>query len=236
MVTAPSSFLTFPAVSLPEELTDWAESHKATITRLTAAVCQKPGLNEHSLWELIAAEFSPEWELARRRLLRAEAQVKDAMRPENRPLGLIGKALHSDEINHITRLHNIALTGFTVINEDLRADAPLAELLAALRAHQQTLQQSTGVTQGLMKMTAEFDAAVSGMPAETPETPAAHAAFGKAARLHLRRNRTPAQGSLAAQFVNLLFGGKPAETTTAPPTVMKRYAAKQQRRKPDQTA
>jgi len=236
MAAAPSSFLSFPAVSLPEELTDWAESNKATITRLTAAVSQKPGLNEHTLWELIAAEFSPEWELARRRLLRAEAQVKDAMRPENRPLGLIGKALHSDEINHITRLHNIALTGFTVINEDLRADTPLAELLAALRAHQQTLQQSAGLSQGLMKMAAEFDAAVSGMPLETPETPLANAAFGKAARLRLRRSRTPAEGSLAAQFVNRIFGAKP-ETGQAPATsVTKRYTAKPQNGTPDQTA
>jgi len=197
-----------PSVSLPEELADWASAHAASISRVVTQLLRKPLLHEQALWEVIAEEFSPEWETARRSLRRAEAQVAEAMKPENMPLGLIGKALHSDEINHITRIHNIALTAFTVVNETLRGEEPLAKFYDALRDHQSKLQQSLELSRNAARMTQEF-AAVATLDDNfaTPQGGVDKTAGrGKTAR-------APRIGALTRSFTTLgtkLFGGKAA--------------------------
>ena len=210
MLTAsPAAGITSPAVSLPEELADWARTHAASVSRVITQLLRKPLLHEQALWEIVAGEFSPEWEKARRSLLRAEAQVAEAMKPENMPLGLIGKALHSDEINHITRIHNIALTGFTVINETLRGEEPLVKFYGVLREHQSALQQSLELSRNIARMNAEFAAAAT--LDDTFVSP--QGGVDKTTR-RTRIAGTPRIGALTRSFTTLgtkLFGGKPAK-------------------------
>ncbi len=191
-------------IRVPDELRDWAERHKPMISRLAQALNNKPVTNEQSLWEMLAAEYSPEWLKARESLLRAERQLDEVMNPMNRPLGLIGAALHSDETTHAERIHNICLTGFTVINENLRSEERLAKLLDALKDHAHTIHQSLELSRNAASMTAEF-ASVAAMEMEPVS---ASTDFGKIAG---RPEEKPQRGGyLATSFRNLgakLFGG-----------------------------
>ena len=76
--------------------------------------------------------------------------------PENRPLGLIGSALHSEETNGALRDHALALAGFTIIDETLRQQEELTKLLRAVREHQYTVTQSLEISLQTADVTAAF--------------------------------------------------------------------------------
>ncbi|MDE1150966.1 MAG: hypothetical protein PW788_00375 [Micavibrio sp.] len=212
-------------IPLPEDLRGWAEDNKPMLFRLSTVVTEKPTLSEHALWELIAAEYSPEWMHARTSLKNAQAKLDDVLSPLNMPLGLIGEALHSDETNLAKRMHTAALVGFTVINETLRAEERLSKLLDALKDHAHTIHQSLELSRNAASMTAEF----ASVATVEPEPVSAASGFGKVAGRFEERPRKPeAQkdatpkrasrgGPLTTSFLTLgakLFGAKAA--TPAP--------------------
>lgn len=155
-------------ISLPAELKDWAESHGTMLNRLNDAITANPALPEAALWDIIAADASPDWTRAKKEFKDAEQQFQHVMLPENMPLGLIGKALHSEETNAAERAHIRALASFTVIDEELRQQKELKAVLHAARMHQKTICQSLELSRKVADMTAAF-ANVSGFDiAEIP--------------------------------------------------------------------
>jgi hypothetical protein len=152
-------------IRLPEELQDWADAHKPMISRLSAAIAKKPTMPEGAVWEMIAAEFSPEWMHAKSNLKSAEQQVKYLALPENMPLGLIGGALQSEETNHAHQTLAHAMADFTILDETLRQQEKLRNLLGAARKHQKTIRDSLDISRQMERMTAAF-AAATGFDAE----------------------------------------------------------------------
>jgi len=214
-------------IPLPDELRDWAEHHKPMLFRLSSVITEKPALSEQAMWELIAGEYSPEWMHARTSLKNAQAKLDDVLSPLNMPLGLIGEALHSDETNLAKRMHTAALVGFTVINETLRAEERLTQLLEALKVHAHTVHQSLELSRNAASMTAEF----ASVATIEPEPVSAASGFGKVAGRFEERPRKPeAQkdaapkrasrgGMLTQSFLNLgakIFGSKTPPSAAKP--------------------
>ena len=165
-------------IRLPDEMQDWAEANKPMISRLASAIAQKPTISEGAIWDMIASEFSPEWMHAKSTLNSAEQQIKFINLPENMPLGLIGKALHSEETNGAHRAHAHALAGFTIIDETLRQEQVLQKLLDAVKSHQQIITQSLELSRNAASMTAAFST-VAGFDIKeiSPEMPSPKSGF-----------------------------------------------------------
>lgn len=159
-----------PLITLPSDMQDWAEANKPMISRLSSALAKKPSMHEGAVWDLIAAEFSPEWMHAKSNLKSAEQHVNYLALPENMPLGLIGGALQSDEVNHAHQTLADAMAGFTIIDEQLRQHDALKSLLGAVRQHQKVVSQSLEVSRRMERMTAAF-ADVASFDSDTPEAP-----------------------------------------------------------------
>lgn len=158
-------------IMLPDDMQDWANSNQPIISRLSEALKEKPDLSEKAVWKLIASEYSPEWSHAKSSLRSAEKQVRFVNAPENMPLGLIGSALHSDETNSAQRDLELALAGFTIIDETLRQQEELTMLLRVVRQHQHVISQSLDISLGAADVTSAF-AAVAPVPAATTAAPA----------------------------------------------------------------
>ena len=159
-----------PLITLPSDMQDWAEANKPMISRLSSALAKKPTMHEGAIWEMIAGEFSPEWMHAKSNLKSAEQHVKYLALPENMPLGLIGGALQSEEINHAHQTFAEAMAGFTIIDEQLRQHDALKSLLGAVRQHQKVVSQSLEVSRRMERMTAAF-ASVASLDADVVEAP-----------------------------------------------------------------
>lgn len=150
-------------ISLPDDMQDWAQDNAPMISRLSAAIHQKPDMSEKAIWGMIASEVSPEWSHAKSSLKSAEKQMRFVHAPENMPLGLIGSALHSEETNSAQRDLAMALAGFTIIDETLRQQEDLTKLLRAVRMHQHTISQSLEISLNVADVTVAF-AAVAPAP------------------------------------------------------------------------
>lgn len=163
-------------IVLPDDMQDWADANRPMISRLSAALHEKPDLGEKAIWGLIAGEYSPEWSHAKSTLNSAEAFLRHVHAPENMPLGLIGKALHSEETNAAKRELALALAGFTIIDEQLRQEVALDRLLRAAVQCQQALGQSLNISRGAADVTAAFAAV-----APAPEVSFAPEGFARSA-------------------------------------------------------
>lgn len=155
-----------PVIMLPDEMQDWATRNEPMISRLSAAIKIKPQ-HENHLWDMIASMYSSDWTNAKATLGAAERQINYLRLPENKPLGLIGAAMHSDETVAAERQLQKALADFTIVNEDLRAQVELNHLLMALVSHQQTLHGSEALSSQVAKVSAEFGA-VAGLEGDEP--------------------------------------------------------------------
>jgi len=191
-----------PVITLPDELQDWATRNEPMISRLSAAIKIKPApLPENHLWDMIASMYSSDWTNAKATLNAAERQINHLKLPENRPLGLIGAAMHSDETVAAERQLEKALADFTILNEDLRAQVELNHLLMALVTHQATIHSSADISTQLSKVSAEFGA-VAGIEGDEPANVGND--FGKASRKKTPKVEKPAaEGSLTAAFRTL---------------------------------
>jgi hypothetical protein len=205
-----------PVITLPDELQDWASRNEPMISRLAAAIKMKPApLPENHLWDMIASMFSSDWTNAKATLNAAERQINHLKLPENRPLGLIGAAMHSDETVAAERQLQKALVDFTILNEDLRAQVELNHLLLALLDHQAVLHSSAQLSTQLSKVSAEFGA-VAGLEGDDPADMGND--FGKASRKEPAKIEKPAtEGSLTSAFRALgkLLGITPAVAKAA---------------------
>lgn len=200
-----------PVITLPDELQDWATRNEPMISRLSAAIkIKKTPLPENHLWDMIASMYSSDWTNAKATVNAAERQVTHLNLPENRPLGLIGAAMHSDETVAAERQLQKALADFTILNEDLRAQVELNHLLMALVTHQATIHSSADISTQLSKVSAEFGA-VAGIEGDEPADVGND--FGKASgKKPLRVEKPAAEGSLTSAFRALgkLLGITPA--------------------------
>lgn len=111
---------------------------------------------EH-LWSVVASGASPEWLEARRALEAAETRLKEIEEPENAPLGLIGDALQSGEINATREGLYAALADFTRIDEVLRQREDLRQALDLLARDHLTAETSLQVSIVTKSVSAELD-------------------------------------------------------------------------------
>lgn len=119
-------------IRLPGELHAWAAEHRLLIAHLEKALREETDtLTESRLWETIAGHVSPEWVEARGRLSTAEEKLALDKSPSRIPLGLIGSALDGGDLSESEERQQIALAGFTVVDESLRAQSELQMLLKA---------------------------------------------------------------------------------------------------------
>ncbi|MEZ0262888.1 MAG: hypothetical protein ACAH80_17920 [Alphaproteobacteria bacterium] len=188
-----------PVITLPDELQDWATRNEPMISRLSAAIKLKPApLPENHLWDMIASMYSTDWTNAKATVNAAERQLTHLNLPENRPLGLIGAAMHSDETVAAERQLRKAVLDFTIVNENLRTQVELNHLLMALLDHQATLHRSAQVSSEVSNVSAEFGA-VAGLEGEEPADMGHD--FGKASRKKPAKVEKPAaEGSLTSAF------------------------------------
>lgn len=203
-----------PVIVLPDDLRDWASRHEPMISRLSQSISSIPAaLPEASLWELIAETWSAEWTQARAQLTAAENDLENLMKPENRPLGLIGSALHGEETNAAEQRHSLALADFTIINETLRQQEELHRLLRAALDYQQMLGKSLDISRKLAGITDAFAHVASDDPHAAPD-------FSRAAER--RAEQEPLSFSfrhIAAKLMGkqaALKPGKPAGPEAAP--------------------
>lgn len=205
-----------PVIMLPDEMQDWASRNEPMISRLSAAITiKKTPLNEHHLWDMIASMYSSDWTNAKATLNAAERQVNHLKLPENRPLGLIGAAMHSDETVAADRQLQKALADFTILNEDLRAQVELNHLLMALVTHQKTLHGSESLSTLASRVSAEFGA-VAGVEGDEPADIGYD--FDKVSQKKPAKAQKPAaEGSLTFSFraIGKLLGLTPAAPKAA---------------------
>ncbi|TAL30765.1 MAG: hypothetical protein EPN97_11825 [Alphaproteobacteria bacterium] len=175
--TAPEKKDTLP-IPLPGEMLDWAIQNEPLISRLSKSfsVVSTP-LPADDVWKLIAENYSDDWKEKHDELQRTEKQLAQLMSPENKPLGLVGAALHSDETNAAEDKHTKALVDFTITNETLRQQDDLHKLMGALLAYQETVTKSLDLSRDVRGITSAFGS-VAALEQDTPE---AGSAFMKAA-------------------------------------------------------
>jgi hypothetical protein len=164
-------------IPLPGEMLDWAIQNESLISRLSQsfAVVSTP-LPENDVWKLIAENYSGDWREKHEELQRSEKRLAQLMAPENKPLGLVGAALHSDETNAAEEKHTKALVDFTITNETLRQQDDLHKLLGALLAYQETVTKSLDLSRDVAGVTSAFGS-VAALEQAAPE---AGSAFMKA--------------------------------------------------------
>ncbi|MBU6476069.1 MAG: hypothetical protein KGL10_00280 [Alphaproteobacteria bacterium] len=134
-------------IGLPDELAEWADQNRPLILRIQGALNNSyAGLTNDQLWEAIAANCSPEWQLAQAGLRAAEKEWNDLNHPANRPLGLIGQALDSEETERAGDRYALSLSHFTIIDEGLRQRPDLEKLLNVLLVQKRMLGQSEAMT------------------------------------------------------------------------------------------
>lgn len=112
------------------------------------------------LWSVVASGASPEWQDARRALEEAERRLREFEEPENAPLGLIGDALQSGEINATREEFYAALAGFTKIDETLRQREDLRQALDILARDHITAEKSLQVSIVTESVSVELDRAL----------------------------------------------------------------------------
>lgn len=103
-------------------------------------------LTEKQLWNLVARLFSPLWAEKDAALRQSELARNIEYQPDHRPLGAIGSALDSDRTNEVEERHISALAEFTVVDEMLRGNKHLQELLQTLSRHQAMIAESLGIS------------------------------------------------------------------------------------------
>jgi hypothetical protein len=195
---------------LPSDVQNWISSHHNLATNLSDSLSLRQGtLTENAAWDLIAGHYSPEWTSANATLKAAKRQHDHLHAPENKPLGRIGAALHSDETNEAERAYHDALAGFTIINETLRQDDKLHRVLGAVMAWHSTVTASHELSRQAASATEAFTTAI------TPESSAGD--FAAAAQ------KKPAKipGALSLNFKGLaakLLGRQTVQGNGAPKT------------------
>ncbi len=144
-------------ITLPDELTTWADKNRDLIERVQNALSDTyHTLSEEQLWEVVAEASSAEWREAKKDLQTAECQRQELTSPEKTPLGLIGNALDSDKTNAAQEAVFLSLAHFTVINEGLRERQDLAKLLDVLLVQKRMLENSAACTQYVQETEVDF--------------------------------------------------------------------------------
>jgi hypothetical protein len=116
------------------------------LSRLAPLLESQAPLTEQHLWETLAENWSPEWAAARAALRESERRLARLNSPEHAPLGAIGHALDSAELNDVQHHHTLELAKFTVINESLLCDETVGRLLETLRGQIATVESSLRIT------------------------------------------------------------------------------------------
>jgi hypothetical protein len=137
------------------------------------------------LWETVAADASKEWQAARQTLESAEERLREMEAPENAPLGLIGDALQSGEVNATREQFYAALADFTKIDETLRQREDLRQALALLIGDHLSAEKSLQLSAGVESVSAELGKALH--EEEPRKTRPLRADFGAYARKILGR-------------------------------------------------
>lgn len=112
-------------------------------------------LSEQQLWHLMARTASPRWAKAYSTLQITEQQISYLHSNENKPLGAIGAALHSEDTIAAENAHLAAQSLFTLIDEELRGKKFLRMLLEDFVARQKSLEVSMGISEGVLHLTLE---------------------------------------------------------------------------------
>lgn len=112
-------------------------------------------LSKQQIWHLMARTASPRWARAYATLQIAAQQISYLHNHENRPLGAIGAALHSEETIAAENAHLAAQSQFTLVDENLRGKKFLNMLLEDLVARQKSLEVSMGISEGVLRLTIE---------------------------------------------------------------------------------
>ena len=99
-------------------------------------------LTAKSLWNAVAASFSPEWAEAHQEL----NIVKEMMKPENKPLGGIGAGLEGGILRDA---HNQALLRYVPINEEVLQNPAVREVFDMLAAHYNVIETSLQLSHGV---------------------------------------------------------------------------------------
>lgn len=110
-------------------------------------------LSAQQIWHLMARTASPRWAKAYATLQIAEQQISYLHSNENKPLGAIGAALHSEDTVAAENAHLAAQSQFTLIDESLRGKKFLNMLLEDLVARQKSLEVSMGISEGVLGLT-----------------------------------------------------------------------------------
>lgn len=117
-------------------------------------------LSEQQIWHLMARTASPRWATAYSTLQSTQQQISYLHSNENKPLGAIGAALHSEETIAAEIAHVTAQSRFTLIDENLRGKKFLGMLLEDLVARQKSLEVSMGISEGVLRLTLEHQPAM----------------------------------------------------------------------------
>lgn len=103
-------------------------------------------VSEDDIWAVIAENFSSEWKKANTDLSGINEQLA-----ENEPLGLIGAALDWEEREPLVQRQNYLLAQFTQVNERLKQDKELCDILAKTIKKKKMLERSFNQTQDVRK-------------------------------------------------------------------------------------
>lgn len=176
-------------IELPEEVAKWADQNQEMVERIRTTLSDPDDeMIAEKLWDILASACSPEWREAKEHLDFTKRHLDDLNSPEKAPLGLIGSAMDSDEINAAREQHTLSLSHFTVINEGLRKREDLSRLLMALLKRKEDLDRSIASTRSLEKATARLAFAdASAKEIATPEKPVAGIGIREMFKTHAAR-------------------------------------------------
>jgi hypothetical protein len=130
-------------IQWPEDMRHWANTHEGFIPKIEESIFKgKHPLTIRHLWDIIAEHYSLEWREAKNNLTAAEKDISRFLEPENIPLGLIGRALASQETALAEDMHCTTLASFIMVDENLRQDKNLQMLLRTLQDHVSAIDTS----------------------------------------------------------------------------------------------
>jgi hypothetical protein len=152
-------------LGLPEEFAEWVSHNAEFITRIQQGLRSSYAeeLTPQKLMGIIlTASNDPAFVQAQHDMQEAKKELDLRDDPLNKPLGLIGRALESEELSGVRKRYDDALASYTIISEGLLEHRPdLAKLLNVLLVQKRMIDQSIARTRKILEAAKELAELIS---------------------------------------------------------------------------
>lgn len=135
-----------------------AEENEDLLSVISAKIEETGAMmDESDLWALVATSRSPQWQDAKSNLDECRLDLEDRLSDDNIPLGPIGLAFDAGALDNSRDAFTMALSQYTIIDEELRQRRDLQRTFSQLTMLQKQLKSSYDLSRKALKQTQKLD-------------------------------------------------------------------------------